>query len=165
MISRSAEDSAVRDLAAALRGTDLKIATAESCTGGQLAAHFARDADLGSHLERGFVVYSIDAKCELLGIERELAEFGEAVTPEVTAAMAQGALANSHAQLAIAVTGFCGPQDKDEEVGLIYVAAADAQSTKVEEHHLGDVGPKTVLDGAVAIALAMLTETCVAKRR
>jgi len=158
VISPSADDSAARDLAAALQDTDLKIATAESCTGGQLAAHFARDADLGSHLERGFVVYSIDAKCELLGIERELAERCEAVTPEVTAAMAEGALAHSHARLAVAVTGFCGPQEKDEEVGLLYVATAGAQGTKIEEHHLGDIGREAVLDGAVAIALAMLTE-------
>lgn len=158
MISPSVDASAVRDLAAALEGTELKIATAESCTGGQLAAHFARDADLGSHLERGFVVYSIDAKCELLGIERRLAERCEGVTPEVTAAMAEGALAHSHAQLAVGVTGFCGPQEQDEEVGLLYVATAGAQGTKIEEHHLGDIGRETVLDGAVAIALAMLTD-------
>lgn len=158
MISSSANDSAARDLAAALQGTDLRIVTAESCTGGQLAAHFARDADLGSHLERGFVVYSIDAKCELLGIERSLAERCDAVTAELTAAMAEAALAHSHAQLAVAVTGFCGPQDGDEAVGLVFVATAGAQGTKVEEHHLGDIGREAVLDGAVAIALAMLTE-------
>lgn len=158
MISPSADDSAARDLAAALQGTDLKIATAESCTGGQLAAHFARDVNLGSHLERGFVVYSIDAKCELLGIARSLAERGEAVTPEVTAAMAEGALTHSHAQLAVGVTGFCGPQEKNEEVGLLYVATAGAHGTRIEEHHLGDIGREAVLDAAVAIALAMLTD-------
>lgn len=158
MISPSADDSAARDLAAALQGTDLKITTAESCTGGQLAAHFARDENLGSHLERGFVVYSIDAKCELLGIERDLAERCEAVTAEVTAAMAEGALAHSHAQVAVAITGFCGPQEKDEEVGLLYVATAGAQGIKIEEHHLGDIGREVVLDGAVAIALTMLTD-------
>lgn len=138
--------------------TDLQIATAESWTGGQLAARFARNVELGSHLERGFIVYSIDAKTELLGIERELAERGEAVTPEVTAAMAEGALAQSHAQLAVAATGFCGPQEKDEEVGLVYVATAGPQGTKIEEHHLGDVGREAVLGAAVAIALAMLTD-------
>jgi nicotinamide-nucleotide amidase len=159
VINTSSVDSAARNLAAALQGTDLQIATAESCTGGQLAARFARDADLGSHLERGFVVYSIDAKTELLAIERKLAERREAVTPEVTTAMAEGVLSHSHAQLAVAVTGFCGPQEKDEEVGLVFVATAGRQGTKIEEYHLGDIGREAVLDAAVAIALTMLNDT------
>ena len=72
----------VRRLAEALRGSALRWATAESCTGGQLAALMARDVDLGSHLERGFVVCSIDAKCEQLGVDRSDAERCDAVNRE-----------------------------------------------------------------------------------
>ena len=92
MIGRSPGDSAACDLAAALQATDLAIATAESRTGGQLAAQFARHADLGPYIECGFVVYSVDAKCEVLGIGRSLAERCQAVAPEVNAAIAEGAL-------------------------------------------------------------------------
>lgn len=147
-------------LAGALEGSALRWATAESCTGGQLAALMAREAALGSHLERGFVVYSVDAKCELLGVDRADAERCDAVNPEVAEAMAAGALANSSADFAIALTGFCGPQEKDEEVGLVYLACAARDGRRfAQQCHFGDIGREAVLDHAVAAALAMMIET------
>ncbi|WP_326914936.1 CinA family protein [Sphingopyxis chilensis] len=147
-----------RRLAAALAGSGLRIATAESCTGGQLAALFARDVELGPSLERGFIVYSIDAKCEMLGVSRDDAERCEAVNPDVARAMAQGALDRARADVAAAITGFCGPQEKDEEVGLVYVATADRDALRIEEHHFGDVGRETVLGLAAGVAVAMLAD-------
>lgn len=147
-------------LAEALEGSDLRWATAESCTGGQLAALLARDAALGSHLERGFVVYSIDAKCEMLGIDRAEAERCEAVRSHIAEAMAGGALTRSRADFAIALTGFCGPQEKDEEVGLVYLACASRSGPpRRQECHFGDIGREAVLDHAVAAALAMMALT------
>jgi len=147
-------------LARALEGSALRWAIAESCTGGQLAALMAREAALGSHLERGFVVYSVDAKCELLGVDRTDAERCDAVNPEVAEAMAAGALANSRADFAIALTGFCGPQEKEEEVGLVYLASATRGGRHfAQECHFGDIGREAVLDHAVATALAMMIET------
>lgn len=144
-------------LARRLAGTAVSIVTAESCTGGQLAAALAADAALGPHLERGFVAYSIDAKCEQLGIARDTAERNDAVTAEVTAAMADGALKNSRADIAIAITGFCGPQEKNEEVGLVFLACADRKSGRWEETwRFGDLGREAVLAKAVAAALALL---------
>lgn len=143
----------------ALAGSELRFAVAESCTGGQLAALMARDPELGPHLERGFVVYSLDAKCELLDVDRADAEYNEAVNPKVAEAMARGALAHSHADMAIALTGFCGPQEKDEEVGLVFLACRTRDGRQfAQEYHFGDIGREAVLDHAVAAALAMMVE-------
>jgi nicotinamide-nucleotide amidase len=147
-------------LAAALKGTDLRFAIAESCTGGQLAALFARNVALGPHLDRGLVGYSIDAKCELLGVTREDATRTEGVNADCAAAMADGALARSDADVAIAITGFCGPQEEAEEVGLVHLACAmKAGGRLARECHFGDLGRDAVLDHSVAAALALLTES------
>src|SRR3546814_14823122 len=95
---------------------DIRFATAESCTGGQLAAALAGHSTLGSHLERGYIVYSVDAKCEMLGISRALVESSQGVGASVTAGLAEAARDKSRADVAIAITGFCGPREGDEEV-------------------------------------------------
>lgn len=142
----------------ALRGSELRVATAESCTGGQLAALFAADVELGPRLERGYVVYSLDAKCDMLGVERADAERCEGVNPEAARAMVDGALEQGRADVAVSITGFCGPQQKDEEVGLVYVATASRDGLEIEEHHFGDIGRAAVLESAVGVALAMLAD-------
>ena len=144
-------------LIAALADNPLSFAIAESCTGGQLAALFAADVALGPHLDRGFVVYSTDAKCEVLGVERADAERCKAVNSEVAEAMAAGALARSRADIAIGITGFCGPREADEEVGLVYLACMSRDGPSVlQECHFGDIGRQRVLDHAVTGALALL---------
>lgn len=147
-----------RKLARHLAGRSLRFAIAESCTGGQLAAVLAADAALGPHLERGFVAYSIDAKCELLDVARADAERSDAVNPEVAAAMARGALTKSCADVAISVTGFCGPREGREEVGLVFIGIASGDAVRVEDHHFGDIGRRNVLDQAVAAALLHMIE-------
>ncbi len=147
------------ELARLLSARGLSFATAESCTGGQLAAVLAGDEVLGPHLERGFVVYSADAKCELLGVRRDDVERCEAVNSDVAAAMAKGALANSRADVAISITGFCGPRQGDEEVGLVHLASADRTGRLTHrECHFGDRGRRQVLDSAVAAGLSMMVE-------
>jgi len=137
----------------------MSFVTAESCTGGRLAALFAGDAMLGPHLERGYVAYSIDAKCEQLGVARCDAERNDAVNAEVAASMAKGALNNSRADIAVAVTGFCGPQEKNEEVGLVFLACADRYGGFWDRVcHFGDPGRESVLEQAVAEALALMIE-------
>lgn len=147
-----------RELARHLAGKTLRFVTAESCTGGQLAAVFAADAALGVHLERGFVAYSIAAKCEMLGVPREAAKRDGAVNADVAAAMATGALRRSCADIAIAITGFCGPREGREEVGLVYIGVADADTVRVHDFHFGDIGRRNVLDQAVAGALQIMIE-------
>src|SRR3954467_1364557 len=88
---------------------ELTVATAESCTGGMLAALLTDIEGAGHGFDRGFVTYTKDAKTELLGIEPSLLDHNEAVSEVVARAMAEGALRRSSADIAIGVTGFAGP--------------------------------------------------------
>lgn len=115
-------------LAQALRERGLKLATAESCTGGLIAAACTAVAGSSDWFERGFVTYSNDAKAESLGVDAQLIAAHGAVSREVALAMAEGALAvaNSRAQLAVAVTGIAGPGggSAGKPVGTVWLAIA-----------------------------------------
>lgn len=134
------------------------LATAESCTGGQLAAAIVADPEVSGALERGFVVYSLDAKCELLDLERGRVEECEGVSEDIARAMAIAALHRSRADLAVAITGFAGPREADEEVGLVHLATARGEETRHRELHLGEIGREEVCEQAVIAALEMLIE-------
>ncbi|MBM2829480.1 MAG: CinA-like protein [Gammaproteobacteria bacterium] len=100
------------------------LVTAESCTGGELAGIVTRIPGSSQWFERGFVTYSDIAKQELLGISYDtLDQFG-AVSEETACAMAEGALANSHARISVAITGIAGPDGGSEEkpVGTVCLA-------------------------------------------
>ena len=102
----------------------LRIATAESCTGGLVAA-LLTDVEGCSHsFERGFVVYSVQAKQELLGVDAGLIARAGVVSRPVAEAMARGALAHSGADLALAVTGYAGSRGSEGEPGLVHFACA-----------------------------------------
>ena len=99
----------VEELAALLTSAQWKLATAESCTGGMIAAACTDLAGSSAWFERGFVTYSNAAKTELLGVPHALTENPGAVSEPVVRAMAQGAVSNSKAQVSLAVTGVAGP--------------------------------------------------------
>ena len=109
-----------------LRRRGWRLAAAESCTGGLIAAACTAPAGASDWFERGFVTYSNAAKCELLGVPADMIEQHGAVSAEVARAMATGALANSHAQLAVAVTGIAGPAGgtPGKPVGTVWLALA-----------------------------------------
>jgi nicotinamide-nucleotide amidase len=117
----------------------LKLALAESCTGGLLAAVLT-DVEGCSHgFERGFVAYTDDAKQQLLAVPPTILAFDGAVSEAAARAMAEGALAASNADLALAVTGFAGPGAPDEEPGLVFLTAARRSGVvAVLERHYGD---------------------------
>jgi len=92
-----------------LQEAHVMLATAESCTGGMIAAALTDIAGSSGWFERGFVTYSNDAKHEMLGVPRELIEQHGAVSEPVAAAMAEGALRRSRAQVSLSVTGVAGP--------------------------------------------------------
>lgn len=121
-------EPAVLALASALRARGWKIAAAESCTGGLIAAACTAVAGSSDWFERGFVTYSNEAKVELLGVAAALLQAHGAVSAEVARAMAEGALAHSHADLAIAVTGIAGPSGATpgKPVGTVWLALARA---------------------------------------
>lgn len=146
----------ILDLAAA-RG--MTIATAESCTGG-LIASLLTDVEGASHaFERGFVVYSDEAKCELLHIARNKVKQCGAVSREVAVAMAEGALKSSHANIALSVTGFAGRGGPDDEPGLVHFACArENRETAHREEHFGDIGRGPVRVACIRVALEMIEE-------
>ena len=128
-------EPAVLALAQALHGAGLKLATAESCTGGLIAAACTAVAGSSDWFERGFVTYSNEAKTEMLGVDAALIEAHGAVSAEVAQAMADGALQHSRADLAVAVTGIAGPSGATpgKPVGTVWLAVAQrGAGTQVE---------------------------------
>jgi len=122
-------ESLLDDAAALLdtcRARRVKLATAESCTGGLIAGVLTAIAGSSDVLERGFVPYSNEAKIQLLGVPAELINAVGAVSEPVAQRMAEGALQHSHADIAVAVTGVAGPGGGSAEkpVGLVWFALA-----------------------------------------
>jgi len=136
---------------------DVSLATAESCTGG-LVASVLTDVEGRSHaFERGYVVYTNEAKAQELGVPPRLIEQNGAVSEPVARAMAEGALRASGAGAAVAVTGFAGAGAPGDEPGLVHFAvAARGAPTVHEEHHFGDVGRGPCRIECLRVALRML---------
>jgi nicotinamide-nucleotide amidase len=146
------------ELLASCRAERATMATAESCTGGLVAACLTAIAGSSDVVERGFVTYSNAAKAEQLGVPATLIAAHGAVSREVAAAMAEGALAHSQASLAVAVTGVAGPGGGSaaKPVGLVFVGAArrgGGPATVHECHFPGDRA--AVREASVAEAFAM----------
>ncbi|MEQ8312204.1 MAG: CinA family protein [Sphingopyxis sp.] len=137
---------------------NLRIATAESCSGGLIASLLTDIEGLGHVFERGFVTYSDEAKIEMLGVSRRLIESKGAVSAEVAAAMARGAISRSCADAAIAITGFAGPGGADDEEGLVHIAALCCGRSAAAELHIGAVGRSAVREAAARAALAMTSD-------
>ena len=153
----SAFEPAVGALADALRARGWRLATAESCTGGLIAAACTALAGSSDWFERGFVTYSNEAKTELLGVDAALIAAHGAVSEAVALAMARGALAQAPVQLAVAVTGIAGPGGAvpGKPVGTVWLAWADARGARAERLQLdGDRG--AVRAQTVHTALARL---------
>ena len=144
-----------------LRPKSLKLATAESCTGGLVAGLFTEIAGSSDVFERGFVTYSNDAKHELLGVGTTLLETHGAVSQEVALAMAQGALEHSRADLVIAVTGIAGPGGATETkpIGLVHIAIARKDGAVTHRaFEFGDIGRTEVRLATLDAALTLLSE-------
>ena len=139
----------------------LKIATAESCTGGLVAGLLTEIAGSSAVVERGFVTYSNEAKHELIDVpEATLAAHG-AVSEATARAMVKGALAHSRADIAVSITGIAGPGGGSDAkpVGLVHFACAGPGERLVAvERRFGDLGRSQVRLAAVEQALALLEE-------
>ncbi len=142
------------------RGSGLRLTTAESCTGGLVIGCLTEIPGSSDVVDRGYVTYSDTAKQELLGVRGEsLARFG-AVSELVAREMAQGALARSGADLAVAVTGIAGPGGgtPDKPVGLVHFAASRRDGPVCHRRHLFPGDRRAVRLAAVRTALSMLLE-------
>ncbi len=137
----------------------LRIATAESCTGGLIAALLTHIPGSSAAFERGFVTYSNRAKSEMLGVPGDLIADRGAVSEPVARAMAEGALSNSHAHVAVSVTGVAGPGGASalKPVGLVHLACA--RSGRAILHQRLELGPMSRAEirlHAVETALTLL---------
>jgi nicotinamide-nucleotide amidase len=146
-------------LAQLLQSRGLMLCTAESCTGGLIAAACTERAGSSLWFERGFVSYSNASKTDLLGVPPDLIARHGAVSQEVARAMAAGALAHARAELAVAVTGVAGPGggSADKPVGTVWLAWALGSQVRTELRHFeGD--RSAVRQATVARALQGLIE-------
>lgn len=138
------------------RRKGLTIATAESCTGGLLAALLTDIPGASDVFRQGYITYSNRSKTDMLGVNVSLIEQHGAVSNEVAAAMAQGAYTRSGASLAVAITGIAGPSGGTAEkpVGLVYIAVAAHDSVIAENSHFnGSRGLVRIYSVERAIAL------------
>ena len=154
-------------LLAACRARGIMLATAESCTGGLIAAALTAIAGSSDVVDRGFVTYSNEAKQQMLGVPAETIGAVGAVSREVAAAMAKGALERSRAGIAVAVTGVAGPGGGSAEkpVGLVWFGlawvgpagrGAGAESSERTEHIVFPGDRMAVRAATVAHAFAMI---------
>jgi nicotinamide-nucleotide amidase len=158
-MTSSAIDDLTGQLAHLLPSRGLMVCTAESCTGGLIAAACTDRAGSSVWFERGFVTYSNASKTDLLGVPADLIVRHGAVSQEVARAMAAGALVHAQAQLAVAVTGVAGPGggSADKPVGTVWLAWAMGSQVRTERQHFeGDRG--AVRQATVVRALQGLIE-------
>jgi nicotinamide-nucleotide amidase len=151
------------EVIAKAKAQGITITTAESCTGGLLAACLTEIAGASYVFEFGFVSYANEAKMDLLGVPTDLLARHGAVSEAVARAMAEGARNHARADLALAVTGIAGPAGGSAEkpVGLVHLAAASAtRATAHEIHRFGAIGRAAIrmkaVEAALALALRML---------
>jgi nicotinamide-nucleotide amidase len=150
------------------RARGMRVATAESCTGGLVAAALTAIAGSSDVVECGLVTYSDAAKRQLLGVPAALLRRYGAVSGETAVAMAKGALKRSRADLAVSVTGIAGPSggSKQKPVGLVHFAAASRNGKMLKRRRLfGNIGRRRVRDHSVIEALALLAELAEQKGR
>jgi nicotinamide-nucleotide amidase len=158
MIERALREKAAQVLDL-FRARGLKIATAESCTGGLVAGALTEIAGSSDVVDRGFVTYSNEAKEAMLGVPPATLAHHGAVSAETAAAMAAGALKNSSADIVVAITGIAGPGGGSQQkpVGLVHFAAASRHGRSLaRERRYGDVGRQSVRQQSVAEALDLL---------
>jgi nicotinamide-nucleotide amidase len=136
---------------------ELMLATAESCTGGLLAALLTDVPGCSHAFERGFVVYTNEAKAQMLDIELARIEELGAVSKEISIDMAHGALRRSEADVTLSITGFAGPGKAGEEEGMVHFACARRNGpTEHRCEHFGAIGRQGVRIASLETALEML---------
>ncbi len=144
------------------RAAGKTVALAESCTGGLVAGALTEIAGSSDVVDRGWVTYSNEAKTEMLGVSTDILDTFGAVSIAVAWAMAQGALARSNADVAVAITGVAGPAGGSDKkpVGTVVFArarrGADPREIVADQHQFGDLGRSEIRLQAVRCALELL---------
>ena len=144
------------------RAAGRRITTAESCTGGLVAAALTEVSGASDVFDRAFITYSNESKSELLGVSQDILSTLGAVSEATAWAMAQGALQRSHADISVAISGIAGPGGGTDKkpVGSVVFARAlrDAGNSPViaDTHHFGDLGRSEIRRQAALVALRLL---------
>ncbi len=149
-----------RKVSEVLRRKNLKLATAESCTGGMVAAAITALSGASDVFERGFITYSNESKTELLQVPAKLISTHGAVSAEVAQAMAEGALKNSRADIAISITGIAGPDGGSAEkpVGMVHIGYALKNGKAGSVHNLFEGTREEIRKQSVSAALKIILE-------
>lgn len=157
--SIEALQSSAGDLVKAFTAKRRRIATAESCTGGMIAAYLTDVAGSSVVFDRGFVTYSNAAKSQMIAVPSEAITTHGAVSEPVARHMAEGAIRFSEAHVAVAVTGIAGPGGGSPEkpVGRVHFALADGTATVHRVMAFGGIGRDAIRRSTVAIAFEMLS--------
>ena len=145
---------------AALKTAGYSIATAESCTGGLIGGALTSVSGSSEVVYGGFITYANDAKSRMIGVpERLIRDYG-AVSAQVARAMADGARNKGGVNVAVSSTGVAGPTggSPNKPVGLVYLACATHEGTRVIEKRFGDLGREAIRDAAVLAALELVTD-------
>jgi nicotinamide-nucleotide amidase len=146
----------IREVLERVAEQELSLATAESCTGGMLASILTDVQDLSGVFERGFVVYSEPAKCELLGLVQADIDRCGVVSEEIAVAMAEGALTNSKAGIAVSTTGYA---DDGPEPGLVHFGCARRDRPTIHRiERFGAIGRGPVRIESMRVAVQMIDE-------
>ncbi len=155
--------SLAEEMLNACRAKGLRVATAESCTGGMVSAALTDIAGSSAVVERGFVTYTNTAKIEMLGVAQATLDAVGAVSQQVAREMATGALARSQAQLAVSVTGIAGPGGSEfKPEGRVCFAIASKADCKTETVEYGALGRGKVREAARNHALQLLLQAALA---
>ena len=151
--------SLAKDVVERASAAGIVIATAESCTGGMISAAITDIAGSSRVLDRGFVTYSNAAKMDMLGVCAETLDTQGAVSEQVAAEMAAGALKHSNATLCVSVTGIAGPGGSDfKPQGRVCFGIATNDGVETQQIDFGALGRTGVRDATVAHALELLLE-------
>ena len=141
-----------------LKARDLKLVTAESCTGGMIASAITCVSGASEVFYGGFVTYANEAKQKMLGVDNAILNQFGAVSEECAMTMAQGALYNSDADVSVAVTGIAGPTGGTDEKpsGLVYIAVGSRKNVNIKEYNFGGMGRDVVREKSTIAALELL---------
>ena len=151
--------SRAKDIVERASAAGIVIATAESCTGGMISAAITDVAGSSSVLDRGFVTYSNAAKMDMLGVSADTLDTHGAVSEQVAAEMAVGALKQSNATLSVSVTGIAGPGGSDfKPEGRVCFGIATNDGVETQQIDFGALGRTGVRDATAAHALELLLE-------
>lgn len=160
MAAKPAKKDAAQQVIELLTASNKTIVTAESCTGGMIAAALTDVPGASAAVYGGYITYANSAKSRMIHVQARLIRDYGAVSNQVARAMADGARNTARADFAVSVTGIAGPDGGSEKkpVGLVYVAVSSELATVVIEHQFGDLGRDDIRRASVNAALELIVQ-------